>query len=202
MQLTDKQIKEFQDIYEKKYGKKLSWEEAIDAANNLMGFAELLFKSYITDQGRKEKLGKYPKGFHIEGEGYSCCICHKTISNQETWYDKYGIKCLICQKAIEKRLIPVSVCKNKDSWYSMWEFDYYFGVKPSTVRKFVRQGKLKVRIVPGEKGKTYFEIFLIKDNPGVLPKKPESRLVETEDRMMRVEYEKIVFPLSEDQKNK
>ena len=200
MSLTDERIKEFQDIYEKKYGKKLSWEEATDAGNNLVGFVELIFKSYITDQKRKKKLEKYPKGFHIEGEGYSCCICNNTISNQETWYDKYGIKCLICQKAIEKRLIPVSVCKNKDSWYSTWEFDYYFGVKSPTIRKFVRQGKLKARTVPGENRKAYFEIFLIKDNLEVLPKKPESRLVEAGDGMMKVEYEKVIFPLLEQRK--
>ncbi len=79
----------------------------------------------------------------------------------------------------------------------MWEFDYYFKIKSPTIRKFVRQGKLKARNIPDENGKTYFELFLIKDNPDVLLKKPRSRLVETKDKMVAVEYEKVLFPLLE-----
>jgi len=42
--LSEKTIKEFQDIFEKKYGKRLSKEEAIESANNLLRFFELLYK--------------------------------------------------------------------------------------------------------------------------------------------------------------
>ena len=58
-----------------------------------------------------------PRGFHLEGIGYTCFICRNSISNEETWYDKWGIKCSTCQKAIDKKIIPASVAKNENSWY-------------------------------------------------------------------------------------
>lgn len=39
MQLSDDQIKEFQEIYKKEYDKELSWKEASRGANNLMSYA-------------------------------------------------------------------------------------------------------------------------------------------------------------------
>jgi len=44
MQISEKSIKEFQDIFEKKYGKRLSREETIESANNLLRFFELLYE--------------------------------------------------------------------------------------------------------------------------------------------------------------
>ena len=46
MQITDEQIKEFQEIYKKERGKELSWKEATEAAYNLMNYAELVYKLY------------------------------------------------------------------------------------------------------------------------------------------------------------
>ena len=44
MNLTDKQITEFQQMFEKKYGKKMSRQEAEESAVNLLSFFELLYK--------------------------------------------------------------------------------------------------------------------------------------------------------------
>ncbi|MFH0873377.1 MAG: hypothetical protein V1846_00850, partial [Candidatus Komeilibacteria bacterium] len=117
------------------------------------------------------------------------------VTGDTSWYDKNGIKCMTCQRALDKHLIPVSACKNNASWYSIWEFDYYFGVKSRTINKFVHLGKLKARVVPREDGGVHFQLFLIKDNPGVLPEKPKSHLVEDKDGLTHVEYEKVEFPL-------
>lgn len=99
-----------------------------------------------------------------------------------------------CQRAVEKRLIPTSFCKKKDSWYVMWEFDYYFGVKSGTIRKFAQQGKFKMISILSENERANFELFLIKDNINVLPNKPKSRIV-TENSRSRVKYEKVDFSL-------
>lgn len=194
MSLSDESIKEFQDIFEKEYGKKLSWEEAADSVRSLVGFFQLLYDGWVTDEKRKERLKTEPNGFHISGGPYNCFICHDQISDNQTWYDKYGIKCLLCQKAIDKHIIPASASKNKDSWYSVHEMDYYYKIKSPTVRKLIRQGKLKARVVPGETGGTHFELLLIKDNPGVLPNKPKSRMVKTDDGYTHVEYEPVELP--------
>lgn len=197
MNLPDQSIKEFQEIYEKEYGKKISWAEASDQANNLLELYKVLMDIELREQRRKLRLKDEPRGFHVDDGTYDCCVCRQGVTGDHSWYDKHGLKCMDCQKALEKHQIPASVCKNKDSWYAMWEFEYYFGVKSATIRKFVRQGKLKMRTVPREGGGTHLELLLIKDNIGVLPDKPKSHLVKTEDGFVHVEYEKVPFPLME-----
>jgi len=44
MQISEKSIKEFQGIFSQKYGKRLSREESIESANNLLRFFELLYE--------------------------------------------------------------------------------------------------------------------------------------------------------------
>lgn len=196
MSLDDKSIKEFQDLYEKEYGKKLSREEAFEGANSLVNLFKVLLEIDNKDRQRKLRLKDEPKGFHVTGGPYNCPICYAQISDDQTWYDKWGNKCLLCQKAIDKHIIPGSVCRKKDLWYSVHEMDYYYKMKAPTVRKFIREGKLKSRIIPSENGRTHFELLLIKDNTGVLPEKPKSHLVKTEDGYTHVEYEKVDFPLA------
>ncbi|MEF3691705.1 MAG: hypothetical protein V3574_01445 [Candidatus Moraniibacteriota bacterium] len=193
MEPSEKYIKEFQEIYKKEHGKELTWEEAADGARNLLNFVGILYDSYKEDCFRKRKLKDYPKGFHLDdGKTYSCRICREHISNEQTWWDEGGIKCLHCQKALDKKIIPKSVCKDDDSWYATWEFDYYFKIKTPTVRKFVRQGKLKPRIIKNkDTGKPHFELFMIKDNKDVLPNKPESYLVKDEQNRVHVEYKNV-----------
>jgi len=116
MKLTDEQIKEFQDIYEKEKGKKISKKEATEAAYNLIGFFKVLYDCEMRDRRLKGKLKKNPKGFYIEeGETYSCLVCGRYITGKEGWYDKYGNKCLICQNALDKKVIPGYICRNRDS---------------------------------------------------------------------------------------
>ena len=97
MELSDKSIKEFQVIYKKKYKKDISWEDAREGAYGLARLAELMYDQAIVEHKRKLRLKDSPKGFHLEGVGYTCFICKNSISSEETWYDKWGIKCLICQ---------------------------------------------------------------------------------------------------------
>jgi hypothetical protein len=164
-QLSQEQIDEFKEIFKKHYGKELSNEEAYESAHNLVNYFELLLDLYLTDLKRKKKLEKYPKGFHLEGEGYTCCICHTCISNKETWYNKNGIKCLPCQKALNKKIIPQSVCKDDKSWFFAYDLKSEQGLHYSTVQKMIREGKLKVKNIPSESGKgIHFQVFLVKEN--------------------------------------
>lgn len=195
MALTDKAIQEFKEIYEKKYGKRLSEAEASDAAHNLYGLAELLIEGAKRDCKRELRLKDEPKGFHLDdGTGYTCPICRHSMSYEETWYDKNGMKCVFCQKALDRRIIPLSVLKNEDSWYSMFEFDYYFGIKSASIRKLVRAGQLKARVVAGPGKSPRCEVFLIKDNPDVLLAKPKSYAVHNQDGSFSIEYEKVKLP--------
>ncbi|MBU1083372.1 hypothetical protein KKE14_02970 [Patescibacteria group bacterium] len=172
MKLTDKQIKEYQTIFEKEYGEKIPREEAEESARNLINFMELMLKLAHKEHLRKQRLEKEPEGFHIEGQGYNCMICSNTISDQETWYDKYGIKCLICQEAVKKKKIPVSALKNRDSWYSDNELKWKLDIKRSTINRLIREGELKPRLILNSNGKTHCQLFLLKENPSLVAKKP------------------------------
>ncbi len=44
MQLSDKKIEEFQELYLKHFGKKISRKEANEKGNNLILFIELIYK--------------------------------------------------------------------------------------------------------------------------------------------------------------
>jgi hypothetical protein len=191
--LDDKAIKEFQELFKRKYGKEYSWNEAAEAFNNLIRFVRVLHDIAREDRRRQLKLQDHPEGFYLDDLKYNCGICYATVSGERGWYDKYGISCIACRDARKKKIIPVAAYKHKDSWYAMWEFNHYWNVKPATVRRFVRNGKLKVRIVPGSN----FHIFMIKDNKGFLPLKPKRQRIRTRDNSIRVGYEKVKSPFVE-----
>lgn len=168
MGLSKKAIDEFKEIYKNKYKTELSDAEASEGANNLIGLFRVLYESHIKELQRKHRLKKEPEGFHITDGTYNCLVCHREISGNESWYDRWGIKCLLCTKAVKEGVIPSFVCKDRDSWYAMWELERKFGIKHPTARKLVRQGKLKARIVPYEDGSPYEYIFLKKENPDLV----------------------------------
>jgi hypothetical protein len=78
---------------------------------------------------------------------------------------------MTCQKAIYKKIITGSVTKNKESWYSKYELESYFNIKGAFLNKYLKEGILKGRVIPGEGKKIQFQLFLIKDNKGFLPPK-------------------------------
>lgn len=168
MSLSKKSIKEFQEIFKKEYGKELDYAEAAEAGRNLIGLFDILLKNHAAELRLKEKLKDLPKGFSLmDGKTYNCGICHNHIKDEQLWYDKWGKKCLACQDAVNKKIIPGKICCNNKLWYTTGDFNSYFKLKSPTLRKLVRQGILKVRIVP----QSSFNIFLIKENMGVLPPK-------------------------------
>jgi len=168
MSLSEKAIKEFQEIYKKKHGKELTHEEATEAGHKLVGLFNILYDGHIAELKLKEKLKEFPKGFSLmDGQTYNCGICHAYIKDEQLWYDKWGKKCLACQDAINKRIIPGKICYNDKYWYATWELESYLKLKSPTVKKLIRQGVLKARIIP----KSGFEVFLLKENADALPPK-------------------------------
>lgn len=165
MSLSQKAIDEFKVIYKEKYDKDLTDFEASEAANNLVNFFDLLIKCDIKDRRRQRRLKTEPEGFHVTDGSYSCAVCHRQVTSDESWYDQWGVKCLLCQKAVKDGIIPGFACKDHDSRYEMWELKSKFNIKYQTATKLIREGKLKARIVLTEDGKPYEYIFLKKENP-------------------------------------
>lgn len=157
--LTDKEGQEF---YEMKSG--------------LERLGKLMEEFKEQDKARDEKLKANPKGFHLDGS-YTCAICGQHTPPGDNWYDKYGIKCLVCQKAIDEGEIPAKLAKDKDSWYSKWDLESNFNLKAPTISKWVRHGILKSRTISNYGKGVHAEIFLLEDNKDFLPpkKKLESK---------------------------
>lgn len=169
MILPDESIKKFQNLFEKEYGQQLTLEEARDGAQSLVGFFQVLFDIHLSEEKRRLRLKSEPKGFHLSVvETYNCVICRQAVSGENSWYDKNGIKCNFCQIAVNTRIIPMYVCKNRDSWYSLWQLSDYFGIKTQTAFKLVRMGRLKKRTILNTQGKPHYHLFLKKENLNTL----------------------------------
>jgi hypothetical protein len=123
------------------------------------------------EKRREEKLKENPKGFHLEGAGYTCFICGDHTPQGDNWYDEYGIKCLVCQKAIDEGEIPASLAKDKDSWYTKYDIESRFNVKGPALRSWVKKGIIKPRTISHYGKGVHYEFFLIEDNKDFLPPK-------------------------------
>ena len=163
-------IQEIKNILEEDHKREFTTEEvnqAVIGLQNLTGFA---FQVAKEEYRRSKLLEDSPNGFHLDSGG-TCLICGTFVSKENTWFDKYSLKCMTCQKAIDNKIIPGSVAKNKESWYSKFELDNYFNFKNADIKKYIKQLILKDRIIKGEGNKVHFQLFLIKDNKELLPPK-------------------------------
>lgn len=170
MTRTDQQFLEFKKSLEKDHDKELSDEEVQKAIDLVEFLAEVAVDIVMKEAGRNEKLKGCPKGFHLE-EGGTCTVCGEYATGENSWFDKDGIKCIACQQAINKRIIPRSLGKHKDSFYTAIELDIFFNLKGRILNSFIRQGLLKERAIPGINKGRHLRVFLLKDNKGFLPPK-------------------------------
>lgn len=184
MQLSKEQIQEFKDILEKKEGHEVTWEEATDGAHRLMNLVELCWDSYKQEKIREFRLKEEPKGFSLDGNGRTCHLCKNSMSSTENWFDKWGLKCKVCQKALDQKKIPGFVFKDDKKWYSEFDLKSDFNLKTQHINKWEKEGLLKSRKVFNDNGSLRVRIFLIKDNKDFLPPKEllKSHLIKTTDK--------------------
>ncbi len=145
-------------------------KEYQDEKYRMEGLSKFMEEWKEEDERRKKKLEENPKGFHLEGR-FSCNICHAGTPEGDNWYDEYGIKCLICQKAIDEGEIPATVASDKESWYSKYDLEDRFSLKGTTLRKWIKDGLIKPRVISYYGKGSHYELFLIEDNKDFLPPK-------------------------------
>lgn len=163
--ISQERLDEFKKIFEKDYGKTYTDDEAREAANNLLSFFKIIMDMSEERYRWDKRLEQEPKGFAMEGNGRSCCICKESIRG-DIWYDKNGLKCIDCQNAIEKKQIPKSVCKDNHSFYTSWELQNRLKVRYQTIAKMVREGKIIERVIKTKDGKgIHCRLYLFRDNP-------------------------------------
>lgn len=163
MHLSEKVYAEFKELCDKKgikYGTEAEYREA---AYNLVEYVRLTLELAREHRGWEERLKKEPKGFAISSNGRSCCLCHTSVLG-EVWYDKWGMKCMTCQNALNKKIIPGYVFKDKDNsrHVTASQLNWKFGLHNQTIKKLIRQGKLTPRIIPNG-----IMLFLKTENPSL-----------------------------------
>lgn len=161
MKLTEKDYADFKRLCEKKGIKYESEAEYREAAYNLFSYVELTVELAREHLGWKKRLEKEPKGFAIKSKGRSCCLCHTSVMG-EVWYDKWGMKCMTCQTALDKKIIPGYVFKDSDNnrHITVSELHSRYGLHPQTIKKLMRLNELKPRIIPDG-----VILFLRSENP-------------------------------------
>lgn len=168
--MKSQHLKKLKAMLEKEHGRAITDEELDHAYRLVIHLVDIFHDSDLREIHRKKKLEENPKGFHLKGK-FTCLVCGLFAENENSWYDKNGIKCILCQNALDKKLIPKSVIRNKDSWYSIFEMERLFNIDRADLTKYVKSGLLKRRIVPSGRRKPHLELFLIRDNREVLPPK-------------------------------
>lgn len=149
--------------------KEFSFDHAMEMAENMLNLARVLAPMQEEENRRQRKLKEFPKGFHLEGKGYTCFICHNSCSKEETWYDQHGIKCMICQASIDRGEVPATAA-DRETWYSRYDMENCFGADRHAVKRWVKGGVLKARSVK-RNGYEHAQLLLIEDNKDVLPPK-------------------------------
>lgn len=161
--LSQKTYDDFKQISNKNGITYASDLEMKQSADNLVRFVKLMAELEAEHRGWEQRLEKEPKGFSIPSKGRNCSLC-RTGVHGEVWYDKWGMKCMNCQAALHKKIIPGYVFKDKDNkrHITAAQLNSKFGLHPQTINKLIRQKKLKARLVTN--GPT---VFLKSDNPNL-----------------------------------
>ena len=163
MEFSQKRVDEMKKIYKDK-GRECSDAEAQEALRNLTGYFNLVWDMSKREAVRNKRLENEPEGFSIDGT-YTCKACGSSMANSNGWYDKHGMKCLLCQKALNDGVIPSFIFVNDNSFFKMWQMKDYFELRHQTVKKMIREGELVAREILNDQGKVHEYIFLKKENP-------------------------------------
>ncbi|HSW88911.1 MAG TPA: hypothetical protein VLG12_07145 [Candidatus Saccharimonadales bacterium] len=135
-------------------------------SNNLVQLARVSGKVQREENARKRRLEKEPKGFPISFG--SCHICNTGLEYTSGWYDKYGFKCLNCQRATDSGILPPEVFEEENSWYNSWHIESEFHIPAPTIKKLVKQRILKPRIVKSDSGRDHAYVFMALENNDLL----------------------------------
>ena len=135
-----------------------------EAANNLLGYFEVLMEMDKEEQARQRRLKDEPSGFALEGQDRSCPLCRRYYEGESLWYDKWGIKCLDCQEALRKKIVPGYVFKDHKNEKHIIDrlLADIADLHVQTVRKLIRRGDIKARKLPNG---TY--VILKRENPDI-----------------------------------
>jgi transcriptional regulator with XRE-family HTH domain len=154
----------------KKHGTLVTEEEAEKVLEFMHTMSGLALDYYMEEAKWKEKLQEFPDGYVFDTTGHGCRICGHSATGG--WYDRFGLKCALCQQAVNKGIIPGEITGDKSLYYTEYEIGKFFNLEGKMLMHWIRQGVIKARIITGENGKSkHLRMFLLEDNAGFLPPK-------------------------------
>jgi hypothetical protein len=161
--LSEESYAKFKELSDKEGHHYESDVDMRQSANSLVGFIDTLLKMDWEEKQLVARLTTEPKGFAMTGDGRSCPLCRHYQGDAQMWYDKWGLKCMNCQEAVNKRLIPGYVFRDYKNEKHITDSGLAskVGLHVATIRKWARQGKIKARTLP----KSTTLVFLRKENP-------------------------------------
>lgn len=197
MKFSQGSLGKLRKILKEDYDADLTDQELYESAFNLVGLSEVLLKCAHKDILSHLRLEKEPNGYQPEGDDETkCVLCGYYKPASDCWIDKYGLKCRLCQKAITDGIIPGSICRNKEAWFSMEGLKNKFEILPNTAKSLMRKGELKARVIINDAGEPHFTVFLREDNYKFLK---IDKIASPSDME---EYDKQVAAWAEDYKKK
>lgn len=169
----------------KKEGKEVTEAQAEKVLDFLYLLAPLALNITLREAKWEQKLQRHPNGFAVAGKRYPCRLCGHGNDEDQMWYDRFGLKCMACQHAVEQGTIPGKIVSDDTLYYSEFDLRHYFRLEGKALREWIKKGLLKPRIIPKADGKgKHYQVFLTSDHPGFLPPVTMFRiggLVEDED---------------------
>lgn len=167
MDLSDKEFQWFMKEA-KRDGIKLETEEEYrQLQRDMYALAELTYDMYQVHKQFEARLEREPDGFIFPAEGRICTLCMGGGAG-DFWYDKKGMRCMDCQNAYVKKIIPGYVFTDKDNKRHITETRLIVrhNADRKEIRKYIKGGVLKARrIEHGQFPATL--VFLKRENPNL-----------------------------------
>jgi len=167
MDLSDKEFQRFMRSA-KKDGISLDTEEEYrQLQRDMYALAELTYDMYQIQKRFDARLAREPSGFKFPAEGRMCKLCMGGGAG-DFWYDQKGMRCIDCQTAYIKKIIPGYVFTDDKNRKHITETSLIVRhhADRREIRKYVKEGVLKPRRIDhGQYPQTL--IFLKRENPNL-----------------------------------
>lgn len=167
MDLQEKDFKQFMEDA-KNEGVILETEDKYrQMFRDLHTLANISYDMYKIHKQLEARLEREPSGFVFPADGRICKVCMGGGSG-DFWYDKKGMRCMDCQTAYIKRIIPGYVFTDEDNKRHITETSLIVrhNADRKEIRKYIKEGLLKPRRIDHGKFQPTL-VFLKRENPNL-----------------------------------
>jgi len=168
MDMSDKEFQRFMSEA-KKDGIELETEDQYRQLHrDMYALANLTYDMYQIHKQLEARLEREPDGFKFPADGRICKLCMGGGSG-DFWYDKKGMRCMDCQTAFVKKIIPSYVFTDDKNKRHITETSLVVRYKANRkeIKKLIKEGVLRPRrIEHGQFPPTL--VFLKHENPNLV----------------------------------